>query len=64
MAATIILDGKHNEISAGCTIESAVVSLGKHSDAFLYLINGTPVPMDTPIEDGMTVKCLKVASGG
>ena len=48
----------------GMTIEEAVLSAGKHPDAFIFLLNGRPVPMTAVLEDGMTVETLQVASGG
>lgn len=46
------------------TIESAVISIKKNPDAFIFLVNGSPVPVDMPIADGMSVEAIRVASGG
>ncbi len=64
MVAVIHVGGKVLEFAAGGTIESAMLSQGAHPDSFIYLKSGVPVPMDTPLEDGMVVKAIKVASGG
>lgn len=52
------------EAEPGKTIAEAFSASGRFPDAHLFLINGAPVPMDTVIEDGMSVKAMKVASGG
>ncbi|UAL08314.1 MAG: hypothetical protein KRP56_03465 [Candidatus Methanogranum gryphiswaldense] len=64
MVAVIRIGKEEKEVIQGMTIESAMVSMKMYPDSFLYLLNGVPIPMDTPIEDGMTIKALKVASGG
>jgi len=63
MAVLMVLNKEH-EIACGMTICDAVRSLGYTPDAFIFIINGRPVPMDTPIADGMIIKAVKVASGG
>ena len=64
MSAKIMISGKEHEVSSGQTICDAVHSLGFSPDAFIFMINGKPVPMDTPIHDGIRIKAVKVASGG
>ena len=64
MSAILTLSGKEHSVEPGVTIEEAVRAAGSLPDAFLFLIDGRPVPMDTPIEDGMTIKAVKVSSGG
>ena len=64
MSGTVELNGNVIEAEAGETIESLMRRSGAVPDAFLFLINGKPVPMDTPITDGMNVRAIKVASGG
>jgi len=56
--------GKCYDIKDGATIEQSVIENGLHPDSYLYLIDGKPVPMDTVIEGDMTVRAMKVASGG
>ena len=53
---------------SGDIVDKDVMDAAKEAsivpDAYLFLIDGKPVPMDTPIADGQTVKAMKVASGG
>ncbi|MDD2410091.1 MAG: hypothetical protein PHV81_00200 [Candidatus Methanomethylophilaceae archaeon] len=64
MGAVISMYGKDTEVAAGGTVGGALGSMGLLPNAFLFLIGGTPVPSDTPLEDGMVVRAIKVASGG
>ena len=48
----------------GVTIEDAMLSAGKHPDAFLFLSCGRPVPMTTVLKDGDIIEAVRVASGG
>ena len=64
MAPHIIIGKEKLDVDPGITIEDAMISIGKHPDAFLFLFNGKPVPMTTVLEDGMSVEALRVASGG
>ena len=60
----IVLSGKEIQAGSGTTIQQAISANGYHPDAYLYLIDGKPVPMDTVITDDMMVKAVRVASGG
>ena len=60
----MLIAGKELDITAGTTIEQAVIDNGYHPDSFLYVVGGRPVPMDTVVTDNMVVKAMKVASGG
>lgn len=64
MGAKITIGTKEHDIACGATIFDAVRSLGHAPDAFIFMINGKPVPMDTKIDDGALIKAVKVASGG
>jgi sulfur carrier protein len=64
MAAVILFGAERREFPPGKTIAEAVSSAGMYPDTLLFLINGVPVPMDTVMSEGMTVKALRVASGG
>ena len=64
MAARITIGKETLDISEKITIEDAMISSGKHPDAFLFLINGRPVPMTTVLDDEVSVEALRVASGG
>ena len=48
MSAILTLSGKEHSVEPGVTIEEAVRAAGSLPDAFLFLIDGRPVPMDTP----------------
>lgn len=52
------------EMPMGVTIEDAVRSAGHVPDAFIFLIAGRPVPMDSVPPEESEVKALRVASGG
>ncbi len=62
--AAIILDGEKIEVSPGATIAEAVSAAGAFPDAFLFMIGGRPVPMDTVPPEDAEVRALRVASGG
>lgn len=64
MCANITVSGKAIETAVGLTIEENVRKAGLLPDAYLYLVDGKPVPMDSPITDTMNVRAIKVASGG
>ena len=64
MNGTVEISGNVIQAEAGETIEALMRRSGIIPDAFLFLINGKPVPMDMPIEDGMNIRAIKVASGG
>ncbi len=64
MACRITVSGKTTEVPSGITVMEAARAAGAVPDAYLFLIDGKPVPMDTSLTDGQTVKALKVASGG
>jgi sulfur carrier protein len=64
MVAKILIGGVEYAIKCGSTICDAVRSLGFVPDAFIFMIKGRPVPMDTRVNDGILIKAVKVASGG
>lgn len=64
MACRITVSGKTKEVPAGTRIMDAAREAGVVPDAYLFLVDGRPVPMDTPMEDGQSVRAIKVASGG
>lgn len=41
-----------------------MASAGLHVDAYLYIMEGVPVPSDTVISGDETVDAIRVASGG
>lgn len=64
MTVKILIGESNHEVEASGTVAEAVNSLNIRSNAYLYLINNVPVPSDTPLEKGMEIKTLRVASGG
>lgn len=64
MAAVIHIQGKKHEVGVGITLDEAIVSCGLLPNAFLYLMDGVPVPSDTVLGDGMEIKAIRIASGG
>lgn len=48
----------------GMTIADSVSAAGEHPDAFIFLIGGRPVPMDTVPPEDSEVRAMRVASGG
>ncbi|MDR0509179.1 MAG: hypothetical protein LBG63_05100 [Candidatus Methanoplasma sp.] len=64
MSAKITIGGKEHDVPCGSTICDAVRTLGFAPDAFIFMADGKPVPMDTAMIDGTAVKTVKVASGG
>lgn len=63
MGATISINGKEYD-AYGKTVADAARALGFVPDAFIFMVGEKPVPMDTPIADGVLIKAVKVASGG
>ena len=64
MSSKIIIHNQEYDIEPDDTIAAAVRSLGYNPSAFIFSMNGTPVPMDNSIPDNATIKAIKVASGG
>ena len=62
--STITVSGKEIETAVGLTIEENILKAGLLPDAYLYIMDGRPVPMDTKVEDSMQIRAIKVASGG
>ena len=59
---TLSVDGSQKSCSG--SILEEIQAMGKNPDSYLYLIGGMPVPMDSVPDDGRTVECIRVASGG
>ena len=64
MSSKIIIHNEEYDIEPDTVIADAVRALGFNPSAFIFSINGTPVPMDGIIPDNTTIKAIKVASGG
>ena len=64
MTSVMIFDKERVTVDSGITIEKAVSASGRFSDTYIYVINGTPVPMTTVIENDVEIKAIRIASGG
>jgi len=64
MTVLIIIGKEECRIDHSGTIASALCSMDRMPDTFLFFVDEIPVPMDTPLKDGMVIKAIKVASGG
>ena len=56
--------GKDTQIGTEGTVADALRAMKIPPNAFLLLVDGTPIPSDTPLKDGMRIQAIKVASGG
>lgn len=45
-------------------IEDLMRSWGFRPDAYIFIMEGTPVPSDIEVSDGESVDAVRVASGG
>ncbi len=52
------------EVPHGSTIQAAVSAAERLPDAYIFLIDGRPVPMDTVPPEDTEVRAVQVASGG
>lgn len=70
MSATIVVlveaDGRTCEqrMQEGSSVESLLRSMGLHPDAYIVTRGSKPVPITKMLEDGDSLRLLKVASGG
>ena len=62
--ATIDVGGRRIEMGSGETISESMSAVGEFPDAYLFMIGGRPVPMDTVPPEDSEVRALRVASGG
>ncbi len=62
--STITVSGRSIDTKNGLSIEENIRNAGMLPDAYLYLMDGRPIPMDTKVEDSMQIRAVKVASGG
>jgi sulfur carrier protein len=60
----MIIKGEAVEIPEGTTVESAAASAGLRPNAYIFLIGGKPVPMDSEVPSGAEIVAMRVASGG
>ena len=59
-----ISGGTGKEVPSADTVCDAAMQAGLNPEAYLFLVDGTPVPSDMPVADGMTVTAVRIASGG
>jgi len=64
MVASITMGKEKISAAAGVTIEAVMISSGRFPDAFLFFLNGRPIPMTTVLKDDDAVEAMRVASGG
>ena len=62
--AIIIIGNERIPVETGITIEKALIGMKKHPDAYIFLLQGKPVPMTAAVERGMEIEAVLVASGG
>lgn len=62
--AVLIFGKERVNVTAGVTIQEAVLSSGKLPDTYLYLITGKPVPMTSRIGETDEIEAIRIASGG
>lgn len=62
MAEVII--GTERIPTKGMTIESAVREAKHFPDAYIFLIDGKPIPMTSVPDEGSVVEAIRIASGG
>ncbi len=58
------IKGDMHEIEPGSTIAEAAAVCGIRPDAYIFLIGGKPVPMDSEVPEEGEVHAVRVASGG
>ena len=61
---TVIIGDRSIALADGMTIAESVSVAGEHPDAFIFMIGGRPVPMDTVPPEDSEVRAVRVASGG
>lgn len=52
------------EVPEEATAADVVEALSYHPEAHVVIREGTPLPLDAPIEDGDEVTVLRIVSGG
>ncbi len=62
--STISIGGRLFEVKAGIAISEAAASCGILPDAYIFMVGGKPVPMDSTVPEDAEVRAIRVASGG
>lgn len=60
----LVFGAEKKEVAVGESIETAMNSVKRFPDAYLFLKDGKPVPMTTVIIDGDVIEAVRIASGG
>jgi len=58
------IKGSAHEIAPGTTIAEAASACGIRPDAYIFMIGGRPVPMDSLVPEEGEIHAVRVASGG
>ena len=64
MGVVFEISGESYESKSGTTPADAFRSIGRNPSAYVFILDGHPVPMDQDVPDGSRIVALKVASGG
>ncbi len=64
MDINVKIDGKSLTVPEGSTVEQVARTAGFYPDAYIFLRNNVPVPVDLPLNEGDSINLLRVASGG
>jgi sulfur carrier protein len=62
--AVMIIGSERIEVGDDISIEKAAINAGRHPDAFIFLVEGRPVPVTMMIKSDMEIETVRVASGG
>ncbi len=52
------------DIPQDSLVSDLVASMDKHLDSVIVIMESKPVPLDTPLKEGDTLRVLSVVSGG
>lgn len=64
MGTIITMNGKDTILETNGTVADALRSMDIPPNTFLFLVDGVPIPSDTPLREGMRIQTIRVASGG
>ncbi len=58
------IKGSTHEIVQGTTIAEAASACGIRPNAYIFMVDGKPVPMDSLVPEEGEIHAVRVASGG
>ncbi len=66
MKVKVLLEGKEKviEINEGATIEDVMEKLGVNPEEYLAVVGGEVVPDNMQVKDNISIKLIKVVTGG